>query len=286
MGGPPAQLTRSKVKEENQTTGRLHKKKATQTAGRLDSSETAMLSTPSMKIRVEDGGEFVDTVGRTDDGRHESIVSPGLAERAVLNSIVKMTKVENLSLQVALKEVDKVQLSSFSGAWAPPCIFLHLGSCLLALTNVRFLVSDADLLAEKILIGAPNLLHLGVDTKTMLKCDRTRIDRSDYSVTDHRKSLGSISRLMIERRNRVIGNTENAEKAQARVDYFKPRRDENPFLGDSLLDPIDAEQHNEVVAEIKSMVERAAVAGLEGSLLERLNTMVWKNMNVFRVGVS
>lgn len=40
----------------------------------LDPSETALLSTPSRETRVEDGGEFVDPIDRTDDCSDDSIV--------------------------------------------------------------------------------------------------------------------------------------------------------------------------------------------------------------------
>lgn len=67
-----------------------------------------------MRIRVKDGGEFVHTVGRTDDGSDESIMSARLAKRVVLNGICKMTKIERPSLQVALKEDYKAKAFSFS----------------------------------------------------------------------------------------------------------------------------------------------------------------------------
>lgn len=82
------------------------------TAGRLETSRTAMQSAPSMKVRVEDGGESVDTVGRKDAGSYEFISSPCLVDHAVLNDIGKTTKIEILSLEVALKKIDKAQLFS------------------------------------------------------------------------------------------------------------------------------------------------------------------------------
>lgn len=54
-----------------------------------------------MKIRIEEGNEFLDTIGRTDDRSDESIVSPRLSENAALSGIGKMTKIKPLPLQVA-----------------------------------------------------------------------------------------------------------------------------------------------------------------------------------------
>lgn len=88
-----------------------------------------------------------------------------------------------MSLQVALKDDDDVQWFTLSRTWTPPCIFLHLAIGSLALTNVIFLVADADLAAEKILVGLPVLRDLGGDSKTMLEHDRIGLHGSDCSVT-------------------------------------------------------------------------------------------------------
>lgn len=51
-----------------------------------------------MKIRIEDGNEFIDTVGFMEDDSDELIVSPRLAKKTVLEGIGKMTKIKPLSL--------------------------------------------------------------------------------------------------------------------------------------------------------------------------------------------
>lgn len=161
--------------------------------------------TPATKIRIEDGDEILDTVGRIDDGSDESIVSPHLAEKAVLNGIGKMAKIKPLSLQVALKEADDAQSFTFSGTGTPPRIVLRLSTGPLALNNVKFLVADVDLAAEDILIGLPVLRHLGVDTKTMLERDRKRLDETVCSVVVSPPATGgTVCRLMIARHNRVV----------------------------------------------------------------------------------
>lgn len=96
MGGPPAQSTRTKVKEENKAMGQLQINNTMRTADFLDALETAILSTLSIRICVEDGGEFVNTVGCTDTGSDESILSHRLGKRAVLNGIAKKTNIEKL----------------------------------------------------------------------------------------------------------------------------------------------------------------------------------------------
>lgn len=86
------------------------------TVGRPDTSGTATPCTLSVRICVEDRGEFVHTVGRADNGSDESIMSPRPADLAVLNGIEKLTKIEKTKLLVAFKEDDK---ALFSRAWTP-----------------------------------------------------------------------------------------------------------------------------------------------------------------------
>lgn len=91
---------------------------------------------------------------------------------------------------------------------------------------------------------------------------------------------------MIDRHNYVTDDTENVESAQERVHYFELRKEEDPFPNNSRLIHADAAQQDEVVEKMKDMVEWAAAARLEGPLLEMLDTMIWKNRNVFRADVS
>lgn len=71
-----------------------------------------------------------------------------------------------------------------------------------------------------------------------------------------------------------------------RVDYFESKEEEDPFPDEYLLDPVDAEQHGEVVTAIQGMVARAVDAGLDGPLLKKLKTIVSKHTDVFLVGYS
>lgn len=85
--------------------------------------------------------------GRTDDGTDESIVFSKFAERSVLNGIGKMTKIDKVSLQVALKDAYCAQSFTFSRTWTPPRTVLRLTAGPLALVNVTFLVADANFAA-------------------------------------------------------------------------------------------------------------------------------------------
>lgn len=82
---------------------------------------------------------------RTDDGSDKFIVSPKFSERSVLNGIVKMTKINKLTLQVALNSTSEAQCITFSRTWTPPRTVLQLFTGPLALVSAKFLVADDEL---------------------------------------------------------------------------------------------------------------------------------------------
>lgn len=115
-----------------------------------------MLDSPSILLRVEDGDKHINTVGRTIDGRDESIVSPRLSKRVDFNGSGKISKMKPTTIQVALKENDDIQSFTFSRAWTAPRTVLQLTTGLFALTIVPFLIADAALAADNISIRYPS----------------------------------------------------------------------------------------------------------------------------------
>lgn len=188
-----------KSNEEN----KMELKSTERTVGRLAPKSRSSLS-PSIKFTSSNEISPMTACGRTDDGNNESIVSPKLAEKAVLNGIEKMTKFDKVCLQVALKNGSSAE-TFFSPTWTPPCVVLKLISGPLALVNVTFLVVDADLFAEGLSIGLPVLQHLGVNTKTLLEQRRDALDGSDCSSVSKAisgENGGYVRRLMVARTNR------------------------------------------------------------------------------------
>lgn len=114
--------------------------------------------------------------GHTDDGSEKSIVSPKPAEKAVLNEIGKIIKIDKISLEAALKNGSSAETFSFSQTCTPPRVVLKLIADPLALVSVTFLIADADISAAELLIGFSVLQHLGVDTKTLLEQKRKVLD--------------------------------------------------------------------------------------------------------------
>lgn len=261
-------------------------------AGRLQPTIGKTISS-SFTVTLCDGNECMAAQGRADDGSDESIVSSTVAEKAVLNGIGKLTKIDPVFLQVALKQGDNAEKFTFSRTWTPPRTVLQLLVGPLALVNVTYLVADADLAAESLLIGLPVLQHLGVDTKTLLEERRDRLDGADCSAVKAATSGsggGRVSRLMIARLNRVTNDSVepviHPDDNRHHVDFFKVREEADPFPDASLLDPLDADQHDEIQEALESMVQDAKKNGLPGHREAELRRIIFDRKDIFRVSFS
>lgn len=150
-------------------------------ADRQDGAVTTFCPQDSSTFDVtfSDDNEGYAAEGREDDGADETIISSRIAQYAVLNVIGKMIKLPPITLQVALKYSSDGARFSFSRTWTALRTVLKLTSGPLALLNLQYLVADADLDVEDLLLGLPVLRHLGVDTKTVLEERRDLLDGSN-----------------------------------------------------------------------------------------------------------
>lgn len=158
-------------------------------------------------VTVADVLTSLETIGRSDDGSDDSVVSPKLAEAAVGQGIGRMKKIDPAKLQVALRKEDKPGVFSFSRTWTAPRVILHLSAGQLALVNMSFLVADDDLSCESMLIGLLVLKYLQVDTKTVLEANRAVPNGTDCSHIGNQTvpyGEGKVSRIMAARCNRVL----------------------------------------------------------------------------------
>lgn len=195
----PSKSTRSQTAAAIPSSSTDTKSEGKKVAGRL-TPPARSFPLSSFSVKILDSTESVMASGQTDDGSDESIVSPKVAENAALNGIGKFKKISSISLQVPLKDGDDPQKFTFSSMWTPPGTVLLLSAGLLALVNVAFLVADADLLVEGLLIGLPVLQHLGVDTKTLSEGCRDLLEGSGCSSVAASHSGvhgGQVNRLMI-----------------------------------------------------------------------------------------
>ena len=173
--------TYTATKSSHNTSGGLRVGGTAGCLGRKPKSGAKTRHIPSCNITVSDGNAWLDSQGRCDDGSDDSIVSPALAEKAVIRGIGKITAIKPVYLQVALKDGEEAQKFSFSRSWNALRTVLQLASGQLALANITYLVADSGLACEDLLIGLPVLQHLQVDTKTLLENNRAILNGADYS---------------------------------------------------------------------------------------------------------
>ena len=139
-------------------------------------------------MTIKDDGAQITCTGRCDDGSDQSIAIPQLAESSVLNGVGKFRPIKPVKVQVAFKTNDSTQRFTASREWVVPRLILGLSAGPLALLNVAFLVTDAQLADEDLLIGLPVLKHLEIDSKTMLERNRDCLLYTSPSPRDQRGS--------------------------------------------------------------------------------------------------
>lgn len=108
----PTRSTRSQTAAANNVHGKSTPADVLKVAGRLLPSDIPS-GLSCFPFKMSDGKKSLMACGRTDDGSDKSIVSPNLAQRAVLDSIGRLNKIKSVSLQVALKDADDPQIFSF-----------------------------------------------------------------------------------------------------------------------------------------------------------------------------
>lgn len=121
----------------------------------------------------------MNTTCRCDDSSDDSIASFAVTQAAVLQGTGMLEAIESITIQIALKSSDKAASFKFSRVWKVQRLVMELSSGRLELTNISFIVSDAALASEDVLIGLPALQHLVVDSRTILKRNRAMIDGQD-----------------------------------------------------------------------------------------------------------
>lgn len=290
----PAHSTRSKTKAAD-----------AQTAGRVTHSDSAK----ARNITLKDDNASMHCSGRCDDGSDESIVSTTLAEAAVLKGIGRLRSVKPVKVRVAIKSGDEAQQFTANRRWEVPRLLLKLAAGPLALLNVSFIVLDAQLAAEDLLIGLPVLKHLGIDSTTMLERNFERLHETDCSQVDlTNASTSKIGRILIARIQRMrthdasdaADNQSMTTSAQApkqtttnqpphdrpRANYYDSRSAPDPFPNPNLLDLPDADQNESVRSAINEMFTDALIAGFPKTRFDELKQIVMKRVNVFRTTFS
>lgn len=124
---------------------------------------------PSITVKLCIGTSSWTALGRAGDRIDESISSPKLVKKAVLNGIGKLAEIDRISVQVALRNSSSAETFPLSRTWTPPRVVLKLSTGPFVLVNATFPVSKADLSGQELLIRLPVLHHLGVDINNLLE---------------------------------------------------------------------------------------------------------------------
>lgn len=90
-----------------------------------------------------------------------------------------MTAISPVEVQVALNNDDEAQISRFSRTWLVPRNVLNLSAGKLTLSNIYFLVADADFTYEGILVRNPVLQNFKKDSRAIIEEQRKRFDERD-----------------------------------------------------------------------------------------------------------
>lgn len=280
----PSKSTRSQTSAATSATSQRP------TTGRLQQNKVTVSSGPSCSIIISDGNVSVQGTGRCDDGSDETIASPSIAEKAVLKGIGRFEAITPVSIQVALTSSTEPETFTFSRKWLAPRIILELSTGRLALRNVSFLVADAHLSCEDILLGYPVLQHLGIDSRTLLERNRSILDGTDCSPVSHPsidKQGGLLGRLLIARLQRVkdtISNSDTSQKLdinRPRANYFDHKSDLDPFPNPNLVDLTHASATNISNTDVDNMLDKAKRNGLHSQPLDGLTKIVWSQSHVF-----
>lgn len=93
---------------------------------------------------------------------------------------------------------------------------------------------------------------------------------------------------MIERINHTFSDTGRAHPPSdsPQVVYDMALRNEDPFLDPSLLDSVDANQHEDIREAVDDMIDVAIANGLPPKEAETLKEIVHENLNIFRTSLS
>lgn len=237
---------------------------------RSDDNESG--NSPSCIMTVSDSKASIDATGCCNDSSDESIGSMLLAERAVIKGICKIESIDVVQLEAAMADKDKKpKLYKFFCAFRVPSTVLPLNSSRLPLKNILYFIDDDAVACEDSSIGRLVLLHLRLNTRTLLEDVVTTFNVAHCSPNALSNTKGGrVSRLMLVHIN-LIGNDQMDETDQSAVDPagpmvndFSAHAEEDSLSDLSLLYPIDHEPHCDIKAAAGQLQKTPFANGLAG----------------------
>lgn len=200
-----------------------------------------MYGPPSRSIIVSDGSASLKGTVRCDDGSDDSIAPPKVANEAVLKGIERFETIIPVSIQLALTSTEQPEAFTFSRLSKIPRLVLELSAGHLALNNISFLVADANILYEDLLVGYAVLKHLGIDFRALLEQNREILGGIDCSPVDHpttNANCGTFGRLCIARLQRKKSSNTDDEK---KIAVFSEVKKFNRPRGNDFLQKLDVD---------------------------------------------
>ena len=95
---------------------------------------------------------------------------------------------------------------------------------------------------------------------------------------------------MMARLNRVIVDTTTTDvsssSSRSHVNFYEAREEEDPLPDQSLIDPVDANQHDYIDNAIQSIIEKSSDNGLNNEETTALTELVNEFKNIFRTSFS
>lgn len=218
-------------------------------------------------------------------------------------------------MRVVIKLGDQAQTFKATRRWEVPRIILKLNAGPLVLLNGSFVVINAQLAVEDLLLGPPVLKHLRINYQTILQWNHTCLNETDCNTIDTTAAPTSIiGRILIARIRRVRTeaartNEDNEPQEQhtattstgtkptngannttptppPRVNYYHTRNMPDPFQNPNLIDLPDAGQEGASKTAVEDMLAEALVADFPRARINQLQQVVMDRVNVFRTTFS
>lgn len=163
---------------------------------------------------------------------------------------------------MVLKDVDSSHEFIFRRTWTTPRTVFLLSAGPLALVNMTYLVTDADLASEGLHVALPVLQHLVVDTKTVVKNNGESVIGSHCSPIggpNTRTHGGQVHRLVMaplnSLRNSHLSSDSPSVNTRSRLSLFKIKKKQDLFPRCSLIDPVGSIQHKYDKTTMDQIVE-------------------------------
>lgn len=155
--------------------------------------------------------------------------------------------------------------------------------------NIRFLVKDDAVACEDLLISRLVLLHLCLDTRTLLADRVVNLNGTECRPEGlHQQKGGHVSRLMLAC-IKNIGNDQQVKAEKSPINpvhpkaiYFRAPPEKGILPDPSLLDSVDSEQHGNINKAVQDLQKAAFDNELAEDKRPHPTSLFTDHMDIFR----